>query len=165
MAHSKAKQNEARQLYIDDGLSLAKIGERLTVSVTTLSAWKSKSKAIGDDWDKLRTLNANGRAESIARNILVSLMSAFGNALEAIDSSNELDPIEKVNALANLSEGFARSVNANKKLMPEISKLEVAFGVVDELTQFVSDKNPDLLREFVEVLEPFAERLEKKLKD
>lgn len=165
MAHSKSTQNEARQLYIDGGLSLEKISERLKVSVTTLSAWKTKSKAVGDDWEKLRAVNASGRTESIARNILISLMTAFGNALEIIDKDVEMDPLEKVNALANLSEGFARSVNANKKLMPEVSKLEVALDVVSELTQFVGDKTPDLLKDFADVLEPFSEQLEKKLKD
>lgn len=165
MAHSKSTQNEARQLYIDGGLSLEKISERLKVSVTTLSAWKAKSKAVGDDWEKLRAVNASGRTESIARNILISLMTAFGNALEIIDKDVEMDPLEKVNALANLSEGFARSVNANKKLMPEVSKLEVALDVVSELTQFVGDKTPDLLKDFADVLEPFSEQLEKKLKD
>lgn len=165
MAHSKQTQNTARLLYIDEGLTLEKIADKLKVHISTLSTWKSKAKANGDNWEKMRAVNANGRTESLARNILIGLLGAFEKALIAIEAAEDIEPMTRVTALANLSEGFARSVNANKKLMPEISKLEVAFNVVDELTQFVSDKNPNLLREFSELLEPFAECLEKKLKD
>ncbi|MGP1571887.1 MAG: DUF1804 family protein [Moraxella sp.] len=165
MAHSKKTIDEVRAIYINDGLTISKISEKLNISASTISLWKQKAKLIGDDWDKLKAVNASGRAESVARNILIHLLVAFEKALITLESSDELEPAEQVNILANLSESFARSINANKKIMPEVNKLEIALWVMSEFTIFLKEKAPHLLESYAAILEAFSQMLQTKIKD
>lgn len=66
-----------------------------------------------------------------------------------------------VDMLASLADAFNKAVSASKKILPETDKLATAIDVIQRLGQFISDKYPQHNVVFVEILEAFADVLEK----
>lgn len=167
MAYSKDIKNQARTLYINSGLSLELVADELKISKNTVFNWKSKAFAIGDDWEKLKAMNAYGRVESLGKNIIVQLLVNFEKSLTdlAMIDKDTLTPSEQVAILADLSESFSRAVSANKRLTPEVNKLVIALETIDGLIEFIKKNNPEALKEFANILEPFGEYLKERLKN
>lgn len=166
MAYGKDKIDEVRKLYVFDRFSLDKASDFANVSYATAQRWKNQAKAQGDDWDKLRTARtmANGDIEELSTQIMANFVVTFKSAMEQIQDNFEIDPEKKVKLLASVSDSYVKAVAANQKTMPEVSKLAVAYQVVEMLGKYIGEHKPELLTAFMEVLEPFGEVLEKELK-
>lgn len=166
MAYGKDKIDEVRKLYVFDRFSLDKASDFANVSYATAQRWKNQAKAQGDDWDKLRTARtmANGDIEELSTQIMANFVVTFKSAMEQIQDNFEIDPEKKVKLLASVSDSYVKAVAANQKTMPEVSKLAVAYQVVEMLSKYIAEHKPDLLTVFMEVLEPFGEVLDKELK-
>lgn len=162
MAYSKDVKNQARNLYIETGLSLEAIANELKIGKNTVLAWKSGAKAVGDDWEKMRALNANQRLGSLGQAIVVQLLINFEKALVEFSQLEDTPPLAKVKMLSELSESFNRAIIANKRLSPELQKWDVVLEVIDDLTEFIKQHEPDKLKTFGDILEPFGEYLKVK---
>ena len=57
---------------------------------------------------------------------------------------------------------ITKTVAANKKVLPETSKLATALETIELMMDFVQEKHPKHLAAFVEVLEPFGVEVEKR---
>ena len=71
---------------------------------------------------------------------------------------------ERVTLLTSLSDSYNKAISANKKLLPETSRLAVALEVLEKLADWLKTKRPELLGAFLDELEPFGAMLEKELK-
>lgn len=166
MAHDDNLKKEVRRLYIFDKLSLANCAVMANVSYQTAMRWKKQAKEMGDDWDKVKTAHtlAGGDLEEIGQQILTDFLVQFKSTMDAIRNDKNLTPTERVELLTSLSDSYNKAVSANKKIMPETSELATAMKVLEKLAGFIRDNKPELLQEFVNILEPFGEVLQKELK-
>lgn len=167
MAHySQEIREKARKAYIFDKLSLASVSLTIDVPYQTVARWKKQAAEKGDDWDKLKAAHtlAGGDLESMARQILTDLVAQFKATMEIVQHQEGLSAFERVSLLTSLSDSYHKAVSASRKLLPETSKLAVAFEVLEKLGEYMKQHKPELLMEFAAVLEPFGELLEKELK-
>lgn len=164
MAYSKDKISEVRKRYIFDRLPLEQVAQLSSVSYATAGRWKKQAFDRGDDWDKVRTAHslAGSEDESVARELLTELVLMFKTTMDAV-KNDELDPQTKVKLLASLSDSYNKSMSANKKLMPEVSKLATALKTIELLSEYIAKHKPKLLQEFIALLEPFGKILEQEL--
>lgn len=166
MAHDKATRDALRRAYVFDRLSLDKAASVTGVSYPTARNWKNKAKANGDDWDKIRTAHtmAGGEIEDIARQLLTDLIVQYQTTIDLIKGDSDINAIQRVELLTSLSDSYNKALSASKKLVPETSKLATALEVLDKLSDYIKANNPQQLIVFVEILQGFAEKLEKELK-
>lgn len=165
MAHDVNTKTELRRLYLFERLSLEVAAAQVGVSLPTARRWKQQAQEFGDDWDKLRAAHtlAGTDLEDVARQLLTDLVLQFKATMEALQVA-EIGAAERVQLLTSLSDSYNKAISANKKLMPETSKLAVALQVVEMLAAYLKQHKPDLLMDFMQILEPFGKTLEKELK-
>lgn len=165
MAHDVNTKAELRRLYVFERLSLDVAAAQVGVSLPTARRWKQQAQEFGDDWDKLRAAHtlAGTDLEDVARQLLTDLVLQFKATMEALQEA-EIGAAERVQLLTSLSDSYNKAISANKKLMPETSKLAVALQVVEMLAAYLKQHKPDLLMDFMQILEPFGKFLEKELK-
>lgn len=161
MAYHKDSKEQLRRAYVFDNLSLEKAAKLLGVSYPTAQRWKNKAKQDGDDWDKVKSAHtlAGGSIEALARQLLTDFVVQFKATMDLVKDDDALDAKTRVELLTSLSDSYNKAIGANKKLMPEVSKLAIAMQVVNELGDYIKEHKPEVLPLFIEVLEPFGERL------
>ena len=166
MAHDKDKKSQVRKSYVFDGLSLASCAMLADVSYSTAQRWKNVARDAGDDWDKIKSANtlAGNDLEDIGRQILTDFIVQFKSTMDMVREDETLTATARVELLTSLSDSYNKAIAANKKILPETSKLAVALQVVDMLAKYIGENKKELLVPFMEVLEPFGEVLDKELK-
>lgn len=166
MAHSQSTKDDLRKKYIFDGLSLAMAAVMTEVSYPTAQRWKNIAKDAGDDWDKVKIAHsmAGGDLEDMSRQILTDFIIQFKSAMDALKADVDLKPSTRVELLTSLADSYNKAIGANRKMLPETSKLAVALEVLEKLAAHLREHKPELLPEFMDVLEPFGRILEKELK-
>lgn len=165
MAHAQATKDKLRRLYVFERLSLEVAAGQCGVSFATARRWKDKAEAEGDNWEKLRAAHtmAGTELEDIARQLLTDLVLQFKATMDAL-AREDIPASERVTLLTSLSDSYNKAISANKKLLPETSRLAVALEVLEKLADWLKTKRPELLGAFLDELEPFGAMLEKELK-
>lgn len=161
MAHSKSTREKARQLYVHSRYAIAHIAITLDVSTATISRWKSKAQASGDDWDIARsaaTMSAEGRGGLVSR-IIEDFTILFQSTLEQLRDDNKLSTADRAKIIAGLADSFNKVMNAAGRAAPELSRLSIATEVLQAMAQFIADEFPQHGDAFVEILEPFGQQL------
>ena len=166
MAHSQDTKDMLRKKYIFEGLSLAMAAEMTKVSYPTAQRWKNAAAAANDDWDKVKVAHsmAGGDLEDMSRQILTDFIIQFKATMEAVRVDTDIPPQVRVGLLTSLSDSYNKAISSSRKMLPETSKLAVALQVLELLAKYIQEHNPDLLMEFMSVLEPFGHLIEKELK-
>lgn len=166
MAHDTDKKSQVRKSYVFDGLSLASCAMLADVSYSTAQRWKNVAKKAGDDWDAVRAAHtlAGGDLEDISRQIMTEFVIAYKAQMEKLNFNETLTAKQRVEMLASLADSYVKTVAANKKTMPQTSKLAVAFEVLDKFKDYVMQNAPEIAPKFAEMLVPFGEQMEKELK-
>nr|DAK07206.1 MAG TPA: Protein of unknown function (DUF1804) [Caudoviricetes sp.] len=165
MAHDQATKDKLRRLYVFERLSLEIAAGQCGVSFATARRWKDKAETAGDNWEKLRAAHtmAGKDLEDIARQLLTDLVLQFKATMDAL-AREDIPASERVTLLTSLSDSYNKAISANKKLLPETSRLAVALEVLEKLADWLKTKRPELLGAFLDELEPFGAMLEKELK-
>lgn len=165
MAHEQSTRAELRRLYVFERLSLERAAELCKVSVATARRWKASAEKAGDDWERVRAAHtmAGGSLEDIARQLLTDLVLQFKATMDELGNV-KIDAAERVALLTSLSDSYNKAISANRKLLPETSRLATALEVINRLADYLKLKRPDLLGGFLEVLEDFGSELERELK-
>ena len=101
--------------------------------------------------------------EDIARQLLTDLVLQFKATMDELGNV-KIDAAERVALLTSLSDSYNKAISANRKLLPETSRLATALEVINRLADYLKLKRPDLLGGFLEVLEDFGAELERELK-
>lgn len=167
MAHSQSTKDDLRKKYIFDGLSLAMAAVMCEVSYPTAQRWKNQAADANDDWDKVKTAHSmagGGDMEDVSRQILTGFIINFKTTMDLIQNGADVTPMQRVEMLTSLADAYNKTVASSRKLLPETSKLAVALQVLELLAKYIQEHKPDLLIEFMSVLDPFGDLIAKELK-
>ena len=160
MARDAEKAREARRRYVLDRQQLPTIAIGLGVSTATVRRWKSAAREAGDDWDAARaaaTVSGEG-FDALIVSVVEDYVIQHQSTIEELKTA-ELAPAEKAKVLAALADSFNKTVKAAGRMSPKISELGVAMDVLQRLGDFVHEAFPQHGAAFVEILEPFGERI------
>lgn len=165
MAHDAQTKAFVRRYYVFDYLTLEQAAEKAGVSFPTARRWKKQAEELGDDWDKVRDAQsiAGGKIEEVAKGMLTRFVLHFSSVMDELEKS-ELPPSEKAELLSGLGDSFTKMTAASKRILPEVSELAVALKTVELLGEFIQVNKPQLLSEFVELLDAFGQVLNKEFK-
>ncbi|EKN3498338.1 DUF1804 family protein [Yersinia enterocolitica] len=163
MAHPQETRDRLRRSYIFGQMSLEIAAAQAGIPFVTARRWKKEAQDGGDDWDKLRAAHviAGGGLEDIGRAVLTGLVTQYQTTLEQLNGDSQLPAKQRVELLASLADAFNKAISASKKILPETSQLAIALDVLQKLSIFISEKHPQHLAAFVEILEPFGDEVEK----
>lgn len=166
MAYDEKTKAYVRRYYVFEGMSLESAAEKAEVSFATARRWKKQAEDLGDDWDRVRDAHtiAGGKVEDVAKGMLTRFVVQFGNVLEQVEQASELNAREKAELLCGLGDSFTKMTAASKRLIPEVSALAVAMETIELLANEIKQKKPDLLSDFIELLDDVEQRLQKEFK-
>lgn len=161
MAHKDEKRQGLRAAYVHERLPLELAAAKAGVPHSTAARWKRQAREAGEDWDKLRaaTLLAGEGMESVARQMLADYVVQHKALMDLINGDAELGAAAKVDMLASLADSFNKTVAASRRVLPETNKLATALSVINKLSDFIRANFPQHAAAFVEILEPFGEKL------
>ncbi|MDO5614438.1 MAG: DUF1804 family protein [Paracoccus sp. (in: a-proteobacteria)] len=160
MAHDARVRGRARQLYIQERLALPVISVKLDVPMGTLRRWKTAAKETGDDWDIAKSalaLQGEGR-DAIVADVVDRFLAIYHVTIQSIEDST-LEVTEKVKQMTLLADSFSKMMNGAGKASPQMSRLAIAMDVLAQFANFIAEEHPDLSQQFLEVIEPFGEKL------
>ena len=161
MAHSQETKQKARSAYINDRLPLTVIEAKFKVSYSTLQAWKNAAKASGDDWDAAKSAATFSKGNDLAQQSVQDFETLF-NSIYAEIMGDGLGALEKVSALATLSDAKIKTVKAAGMQDPDKARLGIALETLSALVEFIKLKHADKLADLVPILMPFGEDINKK---
>ncbi|CAG9412182.1 hypothetical protein NVI2019_OHEONHNH_00854 [Providencia alcalifaciens] len=163
MAYPQETREKLRRAYIFNQLSLEVAASQIGVAFVTARRWKKEAQDKNDDWDKMRAAHmlAGGGVEDAGRAVLMSLVVQCQAVTEQINTNPDIPADKRVELLASLADAFNKATSASKKILPETDKLATAIDVIQRFGQFISDKYPQHNVVFVEILEAFANELER----
>ena len=166
MAHDDKTKASVRRYYVFDCLTLEVAAEKAGVSYNTARRWKREAEAKGDNWDKVRDANtmAGGKVEDVARGMLTTFVLYFENTMDEIKRAEKLPVSDKAKLIQGLGDSYSKMVASSKRLLPEVSEMATAIKTVKMFGDFVQANKPELLQEFLELLNGFAETLDKEFK-
>lgn len=161
MAHDNAKRQALRRSYVVDRQPLTAAASLFGVSYSTARGWKQAAAERGDDWDRARMAEdvSDGGVKALTAKVLEEFVPLFASTIEAIKNAAGVNAIQKADALARLSDAYAKTVKASGAVDPAIAKLAWAMDVMRELAKFTAERFPQHQQALLEVLEPFGERL------
>ena len=160
-------RDKVRAAYVFKRLTLEVAAAVNGVSFSTAQNWKARAKKRGDDWDAHRAytgLSATGQDETNVR-LLNDFITLFQSTQELLRNDESLQPLDKVQAIASLSDSFAKVMKQFQRLLPEAHVAVVAESVINLLAQFIHEQFPQHLEAFCDILEPFARRLDDHVKE
>ena len=163
MAHPPELKSALRRAYVHDRLSLEAAAERLDIGIATARRWKSAAEAEGDDWERARaaiSISSAGAA-NIAQMLISDYLPLHQAVIEGLRNDDQTPALVKAEALSRLAD--AKTMGALAKATPALNKQAVAGEVLELLAKFISDRHPDMLAPFVDVLGPFSTFLSKEL--
>ena len=166
MAHPQETREKLRGLYVSGEQTLETAALMCAIPFATARNWKKAAAEKGDDWDKLRAAYtlAGGGIEDLSRAMLAAFLVQYNSTMTMLQdaAAEDLMPSERAKLLGSLADAFTKTVAANKKVLPETSKLATALETIELMMDFVQEKHPKHLAAFVEVLEPFGVEVEKR---
>lgn len=155
------KKRQARKDFVFGRQSIPTIALSLGVSESTVRRWKRDAKATGNDWDIARSsaMVAGEGMEAAVSNLIEEFVVQFQVALEQTKTEEGIPAGERVKLLTSLGDAFNKMVSSAGRVAPKISELGVAHDVLQRLAEFIAAEYPQHSDAFLEVLEPFGERL------
>lgn len=162
MAYSQEFVLAVRASYIYESLNFEACALKHNAASKTIQAWKRKAKENGDDWDKARSaarLASGGLGEITAR-LLEDFTLLFQNTIDDL-STGDHSGLEKAEAISRLSDAYSKTMKSAATGNPKIARLSIALEVIKSLSEFIKAEHPELLNDFVTVLEGFDVKITK----
>jgi len=156
MAHDLPVRQAARAAYIREALTLSLIASRLGVPESTIARWKREE----GDWDKQRAaarLIGSGEMHTGLMEDFILSWTAVHEELRA--NAAGIPPLVKVDALARLSDAYAKTVAAGAKGDPRLNKLAVGMTVIEGFMEHVKAHHAANAAAILPALESFAPKL------
>jgi len=137
---------QAQSLYVNHNKGVTEVAAALSISRTTVYAYKNKDLANGIDWDELRFLKAtdSSDAQRNEEDFLALLIHNFEQALEKL---NDCDPTEQVATLSKYA-GIYYKIKSQRD-NPKVNKADVAKKVLQRLSEIALDKEATPVIEFL----------------
>ncbi len=161
MAHTKEQKASARNLYVNARQSATVIAVTIGVSPATIRRWKSDSKVSGDDWDLARAASSmiGEGFDSVVGEAVDHFVVMFQSTMSSIKDNKEMAAPDRVKLMASLTDSFSKMMTSAGKSSPSLSKLGIATDVLKLLADYIREKFPQHSSAFLEIIEPFAEKL------
>lgn len=161
MAHDATAKARLRACFVGERLPMELACVKAKVARATGNRWKREAAAGGDDWEQARAALAlgDGTFADTAKALLNDYLLAHQATMVLLRDTQGLGPLERVEAIASLSDSFNKTMSSFRKLMPETDRLAVAMEVLKRLTRFVAEKQPKAAPALLEVLEAFGAEL------
>ena len=161
MAYGLRQKNEVKKNYTNRMLPLTQAAKLANVPVSTARRWKSEALARGEDWDELRAASAitSGGRDDLMKTIVNNFVVMFQSTMDSLQKAENMPPETKVDALAALSDAFAKTMKSAGAASPELSRLAIANDIIQLMGDFVREKYPQHINAFIEILEPFGEEV------
>ncbi|MFV2030606.1 DUF1804 family protein [Neisseria sp. S1] len=162
MAHPKETRDKLRQLYVSGGQTLETAAMMCQVPFATARNWKASEKAKGNDWDKMRAAHtlAGGDVEVVARAMIAGQILQYESVMKELEENHDLNTMDKVKAISMLSDSYNKTMAAHKRLLPEVHEASVAIKTIDLLAQHIKQNYPNLIEDFLKVLDSFEPVIE-----
>lgn len=159
MAYSKETRLAIRSNYINKGYSLKAACASEDVPYETGRSWKRSAKASGDDWDQARAAGkiSQGGIASLTAAVIEEFVTLFQSTLDELKSAENIQPMQKAEAISRLSDAYTKTVKAAGSSSPSLSRLAVAMDLIKRQADFIKEHFPQHFDTFVEILEPFGE--------
>lgn len=160
MAYSDEVRHGVRRAFVG-GLSLKDACAQHDVPYETGRTWKRKAAASGDCWDNARAatrISASG-TQALTNEVIEDFVHLFKSTIEILKNDERIQPLQRAEALARLSDAYQKTIKAAGDSNPKLSKLAVAMDVLQRQAQYIREHHPDLVQAFIVVLEPFGEEL------
>ena len=158
--HHETTRQALRNAYIN-GANMETAAADCGICLRTAYAWKAEAKAAGDDWNRLRAVYTLSNVEATAQGVLRRMMGQYDKAALDLEADPDLPAVKRAEVLATLADALAKTVAANKRLMPETSDLAAAVRALGLLTALTVERYPQHAAALAEIIEPFGEVLEK----
>lgn len=138
MAYSFEIKEQARELYVVDGLTLDQVAEAINVDRTTLARWSSKY-----GWRRAQQ-DFQADLDEIRANTIKLRKKVIGKVLASLSGDGEVDP-QKIYAVSSLEGATAKLIggggSASVESAPEIVReINTAADAVDALQEAVELK-------------------------
>jgi len=166
VAHDDKTKKAVRHAYVFDCVTLELAAEKAGVSFGTARRWKKQAQAAGDDWDKVRDAHtlAGGKVEDVARGMLTTFVLYFEKLMDELKQSEDLPISDKAQLLQGLGDSYTKMVAASKRLVPEVSEFAAAMRTVKRFGEHVQSNKPQLLNDFLDLLDSFGPVLDKEFR-
>jgi transposase len=163
MAIDQKVKAGVRTKYVQ-GQPLATAAQLAGASYQTARNWKRNAKEAGDDWDVARAARrmSGGSMEELTGQILEEMSVQFMATLNDIKSKTDIQPAQKAEILARLSDSYVKTINAAARGNPRLSELSIAMDILRDLSTFISSSFPAMRDQFIEVIESFGPEIAKK---
>ena len=151
-----------RRAYVRERLPLSEAARRAGVPISTTRGWKRRALRAGDDWDRAREAAhmAEGGLGSITELVLSDFSMLFTSTLAELRLLKG-HPIETAQAIATLSNAYAKTVKAAGGADPRLARLSIALETLERLGRYVQKHRPEMAAGLIEILEPFGAQLSK----
>jgi len=165
MAYSQDKRTAVRGSYVHERLPLNAAASKHKINHQTARRWKQTALTQGDDWDKARAASrvAAGGLGELTSQLVEDFALLFQATVKQIKQSGETAE-KKAEALARLTDAYAKMMAAAARGSPRIAELSVVMKVLEELTGFIRNHYPQDLSRFAAILEPFGQHINKVFK-
>ncbi|OHD27473.1 MAG: hypothetical protein A2Y38_09200 [Spirochaetes bacterium GWB1_59_5] len=124
---------EARRLYIEDGLGIQALAERLGVSAQTVYRYKSSDMVKGDDWERQR--NVWNMSPSEISNI-------YAYALKRLLVKVDADPDLLLNAAT--ADAITKNIKNLQRIDPRHQYIGAVIDLVKAADQFLGERDEKL---------------------
>ncbi|MGE4244227.1 DUF1804 family protein [Ramlibacter sp.] len=163
MAHGKEKRTQLRGLYVYQRLPMETACTKLGVPKSTGNRWKQDAAAQGDDWDTSRAAVALGDETftNLSKQLLEDYLLQHQATMKMLRENKELQPLQRAEILASMSDSFNKTMNSFKRLAPDLNRQAIGLDVLQRLATFTQAKYPKNVPALVQILEPFGEELAK----
>ena len=161
--HDIETKKKLRGLYTG-GADMETAAAQCGVGLRTAYTWRTEAKAAGDDWGRLRAVYTLSNVEATAQGVLRRMMGQYDKAALDLEADAELPAVKRAEVLATLADALAKTVAANKRMMPQASALAQSVHTLQLLTDFTTEHFPQHAAALAEIIEPFGEVLEKEFK-
>lgn len=166
MAYDEKTKAYVRRYYVFDCLTLEQAADKAGVPFSTARRWKRQAKALGDNWDIVRDAytGSQGKVDEVSAGLLTRFVLYFGTVMEQLETDEGLAAAQKAELLSGLGDSFTKMTAAVKRISPKVSELETALKTVQLFGDFIKTNQPQLLGEFLDLLDGFGAILEREFK-
>lgn len=163
MAHPNEKRTELRGLYVYQRLPMETACLKAGVPRGTANRWKKEAADAGDDWDSVRAAVALGddNFTTLSKKLLEDYLVQHQATMDLLREAKDMTAMQRAETLASMSDSFNKTMNAFKRLSPELNRQAVALDTLQRLAGFAQSKFPQHVPMLLELLEPFGTELAK----
>lgn len=149
----KLERLDAKRLYLEELKEIDEIAKILNVPEGTIRRWKVEDKENGSDWDRERE-EVRLTSFSVVKKMLRTAVLRMGQMMDEIQKEHKINPSE-VYALRQL-------LKSAKELEKDVDKLGNILLAMEEFTDFLANRAPDLLQKLHPFLIEFGNEMSRK---